>query len=98
MSDLVKITRREAKVLLNWYDTAIAKASHYGSAQYVFPDEDSLVNKLKNTQSQVYIDSYEIDTIMGWMEKAMGVTPGQAEYYFPDEQKLVEKLRYAKGL
>jgi hypothetical protein len=91
----ISINKKEARIILNWFETAVGKASHYGTAEYIFPEEQLVIDKLKKCIGSTTLDDYELQTISGWMEKVVTRFPGQAEYYFPDEDALVQKIREA---
>ncbi|MCB0281565.1 MAG: hypothetical protein H6627_05295 [Calditrichae bacterium] len=91
----ISINKQEARIILTWYDTVVGKASHYGTAEYVFPEEQLVVDKLKKCLGNTSLDHYELQTVIGWMDKVISQFPGQAEYYFPEEEALVQKIRDA---
>ena len=91
----VWITKKEAGIILGWYETTIEKASRFGSAEYIFPEEQMLVERLKKCYGKMFLDEYEIQTVSGWMDKVLYQMPGQTEFYFPEEETLVQKIREA---
>lgn len=91
----ISINRKEARIIINWYETVVIKASRYGTAEFIFPEEQIVIDKLKKCYGSTVLDDYELQTVSGWMEKVVSQFPGQAEYYFPEEENLVRKIREA---
>jgi hypothetical protein len=90
------VTKQEAGIILNWYDTALQKYTRFGSTQYAFPEEEILVKLLKTEKDEIILDDLDLQIIYCWMEKTVMPYPGLSEIYFPGEDNLVKKIKKLK--
>jgi len=96
MAVALSFNYHEAKVLLNWFENSRVRSERFGSSRYYFPQEESLVEKLKNPVLHNYYDSMDVEIMMGWMEKSLGPGVGEEKFYFPLEEEIYDKLIKAR--
>ncbi len=92
----LRLTKNEADILLNWHSIQKRKYERYGSAEYIFPQEEWLLNNLKNQPEEKVFDEMDLEVFLDWMHKATQPLPGNNPIYFQDEDSLIIKLRKAE--
>ena len=97
MSVALSFNYHEAKVLLNWFENSRVKGERYGSSRYEFPQEEILVEKLKNPMLHSYYEPMDVEIMVGWMEKTLGPSVGSEKFYFPLEEEIYKKLKNAQS-
>ena len=96
MAVALSFNYHEAKVLLNWYENAITKGERFGASRYSFPQEEILIEKLKNPMLHSNYDPMDIEIMLGWKEKSLGPGIGEDKFYFPLEEEIYNKLKRAR--
>ncbi len=92
---VLELSDLEKRTVLNWYEHTLEDSSHFGQAQYVFPEEERLISKIKKSKSdKVKLCDFEIKIIFNWMEKSMLSKFGPAVYLLPGEESVFEKIKY----
>jgi len=93
MSLALSFNYHEAKILLNWFENSRGKGERFGSSRYEFPQEEILVEKLKNPMLHSFYEPMDVEIMIGWMEKTLGPTVGSEKFYFPLEEEIFIKLK-----
>jgi hypothetical protein len=96
MSLALSFNYHEAKVLLNWFENSRIKGERFGSSRYEFPQEEILVEKLKNPMLHSFYEPMDVEIMIGWMEKTLGPTIGNEKFYFPLEEEIFKRLKNAQ--
>jgi len=96
MAVTLSFNYHEAKILLNWHENSNVRSERFGSSRYSFPQEELLVEKLKNPVLHNYYEPMDIEIMMGWMEKSLQPGVGQEKFYFPLEEEIHDKLKKAR--
>ena len=92
-SSKIKLNENEVSTILKWHENSTERKSRFGSATYIFPQEQILLNKIKKAEkSKVEIDEFELEMLTGWMENALFPQLGQETYLFPFEESAISKI------
>ena len=89
----IAFTDHEKELLELWADSTI-HGGHYGDGDAVFPDEQLVLNKLREkARPRVRWTRRNLEIILIWAEHAVGgLRPGK-EALNIDESRLLEKIR-----
>ena len=98
MAVALSFNYHEAEVLLNWYENSRVRSERFGSSRYDFPQEELLIEKLKNPVLHSHYDPMDVEIMVGWMEKSLGPGIGEKKFYFPLEEEIYKKLQRALEL
>ena len=88
------LTADEAAMLLRWHEVTVQAASrHGGGTQWIFPQEEWLLEKLRQPEKNPLFDDMDLEMFTGWMDKALFPHPAAEAVYFPGEEALYRKLK-----
>ena len=85
-------TIEEKEVLIEWIKIAGKKETHYGGENYHTPAENSLLQKLGSTTSEIILSNDEFAIIRSCMFSAFRIKNSKAIFLLPNEQTLFEKI------
>ena len=92
---VLEITEEEKRTIVNWYEHIIEESSHFGKAQYIFPAEEHLIEKIKNNkETKINLHDFEIKFIINWMEHSLNSKYGPSVYFLPGEESVFEKIKH----
>ena len=92
-SSKIKLNETEVSTILKWHENSTESKSRFGSANFVFPQEQILLNKIKKAEnSGIEIVEFELEMLTGWMENALFPKLGQKTYLFPFEESVISKI------
>ena len=92
----LRLTKKEADILLKWHSIQKRRYQRYGSSEYIFPQEEWLINSLKNYPEEKEFDDMDLEIFLDWMHHATQPLPGNNPIYFPEENSLILKLENAE--
>ena len=92
-SSKIILSENEVSTILKWHENSTDRKSRFGSVNFVFPQEQILLTKIKKAEnSGIEIDEFELEMLTGWMENALFPKLGQKTYLFPFEESAISKI------
>ncbi len=94
ISTIVVFDKPEIDVLISWYKNAYEKESRYGGSSIVLPEEEFLINRIKQSENiDLKIDEFDIEIIYDWIEHSFFPQLGTELTFFPNEESTYRKIQ-----
>ena len=95
ISTTLELSNEERATLISWFENDLEKSANYGNSEISFPEEEILVAKIKESSNNVLLSEFDINLILGWMDKSLFPKVGNRIHFLPHEETLYNKIHNA---
>ena len=95
ISTTLELSNEERATRISWFENDLEKSANYGNSEISFPEEEILVAKIKESSNNVLLSEFDINLILGWMDKSLFPKVGNRIHFLPHEETLYNKIHNA---
>lgn len=86
----------ERRVIRGWYEYCQQDSQHYGDGIAVFPQEQTVLDKLDGKGDTLSLTEADLELIADWMDRAVNRGFGKAVALTGEEQRIYGEIKRLK--